>query len=133
MDEKPMVISGQSAPHKGNGRKFGYPTANIPCSPDLDEGVFVGFTTVKFSKLKYDTKPSIIFIGNPTTLGETDKRLETHIFDIPDEDLYGAEFTVEIKEKLRDNQKFGSIDALVRQMHKDEEAARSYFAGQDNG
>ena len=122
-----QVIRGIVEPHAGNGRKFGYPTANIPCPTDLDEGVFVGFSTLKFNELKYDTIPSFIFVGAAETLDETDKRLETHMFDIPDIDYYGAEIKVEICEKLRDNKKFETIEALLEQMHKDESEARNWF------
>ena len=121
------TISGIVTRYKGNGRKFGYPTANIECPTDLDEGVFVGFTTLKFNKLKLHTIPSIIFIGFPETLNETNKRLETHLFDIPDIDYYGAEVSVEIHEKLRNSEKFDSIDELIRQMKHDENNARQWF------
>ncbi len=127
MRESTQKIIGIAKPNKGNGRKFGYPTANIPCPTDLEEGVFIGFSTVKFNEIKYDTMPSIVFIGNPETINEPGKRLETHILDIPDEDLYGAEIIVELTEKIRNNEKFTSIEKLIEQMHEDEKKARDYF------
>jgi len=128
MSKSVQTITGIAKPNKGNGRKFGYPTANIACPTNLDEGVFIGFTTIKFTELKYNTMPSIIFIGNPETLNESGKRLETHILDIPDEDLYGAQVTVELAEKIRANKKFDSIDLLIQQMKQDELSARHYFS-----
>lgn len=126
-NELPIKISGVATPNKGNGRKFGYPTANIACPTDLEEGVFVGFTTLKFNLLKYVSMPSFVFVGNPETLNEPEKRLETHIFDIPDEDLYGAHISVELVKKLRDNQKFESVGDLITQMKIDEVNARRFF------
>jgi riboflavin kinase/FMN adenylyltransferase len=127
MNESVLTVTGIAKPNKGNGRKFGYPTANISCPTDLEEGVFIGFSTIKFNEIKYDTMPSIIFIGNPETLNESGKRLETHILDIPDEDLYGAQVTVELAEKIRINRKFDSIEELIDQMRLDETYAREYF------
>ena len=69
----------------------------------------------------------LFFVGFPETLNETNKRLETHIFDIKDEDLYGAEIEVVIVEKLRNNLKFDSIDELIEQMQQDEKDAREWF------
>ena len=124
------IISGIVKPHKGNGRKLGYPTANIECPEELDEGVFVGFTSLKLNTLSYDNLPSIIFVGFPETLNENNKRLETHIFDIKDEDLYDAKIEVTIVKKLRNNLKFDSIDELIEQMQDDEKDARAWFQSQ---
>lgn len=118
-----MKVSGVVKPHKGNGRKFGYPTANIAVDSGAEEGVFVGYTTLRGGRL-----PSIIFIGTAETLGETNKRLESYILDFPDEDLYDELIEVEVLDQLRDNQKFDSIDDLIEQMHQDERNARDYFA-----
>lgn len=124
------TITGIVRPHKGNGRKFGYPTANIPCDADLDEGVFVGYTSLSLGELQYVNTPSIIFVGAPSTLHETNKRLETHLLDIPDTDLYGAMVVVHIAEKLRTNQTFESIEKLIEQMKQDEVDAREWFEKQ---
>jgi len=125
------IIKGIVAPHKGNGRKFGYPTANIDVSTDIEEGVYAGFTTLKFNKLKYNNMPSFIFIGKAETLGETDLRLEAHIFDIEDQDLYGAELEVTLVKKIRDNKKFENVEKLLYQIHLDELDARKILAKND--
>ena len=109
--------------HKGNGRKFGYPTANIPVTPEHEEGVFTGWTYLEGKKL-----PSIVFIGAAETLGETNKRLESYILDFPDRDLYGEKIEVEILKKLRENKKFPSVANLITQMKRDEKDARLIFA-----
>lgn len=117
-----MKASGVVKRHKGNGRKFGYPTANIEVAADAEEGVFIGWTTLDGQRL-----PSLVFVGTAETLGETNKRLESYILDFPDRDLYGETIEVELGKKLRDNKKFDSIDALIEQMHQDEKDAKSYF------
>ncbi len=104
------------------GRKLGYPTANIECEANAPEGVFVGYTKLINKRL-----PSIIFVGTPITLGETLKRAESHILDYEDKDLYGQSIQIEIERKLRDNEKFNSRVDLIKQMKQDEQLARKYF------
>ena len=53
--------------------------------------------------------------------------LETHLFDF-DGDLYGREIEVEFVSKLRDEERFSDLDALVVQMHRDAENARRDLA-----
>jgi riboflavin kinase/FMN adenylyltransferase len=53
----------------------------------------------------------------------TDPLLEVHLFDW-DGSLYGRYLDVDFVERLRDEQKFESLDALVAQMHRDAAAAR---------
>jgi len=57
-------------------------------------------------------------------VGGREPLLETHLFDF-DGDLYGRRLTVEFVAKLRDEEKFASLDALTAQMHRDAAAARA--------
>jgi riboflavin kinase/FMN adenylyltransferase len=130
-----MKIKGTVVPNKRNGTKFGYPTANIAFSDESMNGLFVGYTNListedekveeAFSKKKL---PSIVFIGAPETVEETQYRLESHILDFPLIDMYGSEIEVEIVDRLRDNEKFASVEELIAQMKKDEQDARKWFA-----
>ena len=49
--------------------------------------------------------------------------LEAHLFDF-DGDLYGRRIEVEFVAKLRDEEKFADLPALVAQMHRDAAQAR---------
>jgi riboflavin kinase / FMN adenylyltransferase len=53
--------------------------------------------------------------------------LETHLFDF-DADLYGRVIEVEFVSKLRDEERFANLEALVAQMHRDAENARRDLA-----
>lgn len=119
-------LSGTVTPYKGNGRKLGYPTANISSNTDLADGVYFGFTDMA----AYQHHPTIIFIGTPTTVGDTERRVEAHLFDIPDRDYYGEEITMDIEHYHRPNQTFDSIDELLKVMKTDEATARDWFAKQ---
>ena len=53
--------------------------------------------------------------------------VETHLFDYSG-NLYGERLDVEFIRKLREEQRFDSLDALTRQLHEDEAAARACLA-----
>ncbi len=119
---KTFSLSGTVKPFAGNGRKFGYPTANIEIDLATQEGLFVGY--VEMNKTDY---PALIFIGTPITLEDEVKRAEAHILDFEDRDLYGEQVVFRVTKKLRNNHDFGDLDALIEQMHIDEGVAREYF------
>lgn len=119
---KKVQLRGIVTKFSGQGRKLGYPTANIEIPNDTAEGLFVGYTVLGAHRY-----PSIIFIGAPITLGETRKRAESWIIDFEDHDLYGETIEIHVAKKLRDNKDFGTKDKLIAQMKKDEAAARQYF------
>jgi riboflavin kinase/FMN adenylyltransferase len=107
------------------GAKLGYPTANIrlnrlraPLS-----GIFV----VEATGLGPEPLPGVASLGVRPTVKERGKpTLEVHLFDFKGS-IYGRRIGVRFLEKLRDEQKFSDIDALVAQMDLDAAAARDYF------
>jgi len=117
------TLTGTTAHYAGNGRKFGYPTANIASDTDLVDGVYFGYATLG----NYVDHPAMIFIGTPVTVGDTQRRVEAHLMDIPDEDLYDLTLSLKPKVFHRPNQKFDSIDELMVAMKDDEAKAREWF------
>ncbi len=121
----PYTVRGRVVHGDKLGRDLGYPTANIA----LD-----GFrlpTTGVFSVLACDASgrrlPGVANLGwRPTIQGER-ALLEVHAFDF-DGDLYGAHLRVQLLERLRGEERFESLDALVERMHLDAEAARADLA-----
>jgi riboflavin kinase/FMN adenylyltransferase len=120
---KPASLQGVVTQFKGNGRKLGYPTANITTSTNLDDGVYFGYADLA----NYTKQPALIFIGTPTTMGDTDRRVEAYLLDIPDKDHYGEELNLSIEHFHRKNETFNNVDALLAVMAEDEVAARQYF------
>ena len=106
---------------KNRGKKLGYPTANVLIEAIFKEGVYVSETVIDKKKLQ-----SITFIGNAKTFNEHDYQSETYILDF-NRDIYDQKIEVKLLKKIRDNQKFESVDALILQMKKDEEEARKYL------
>lgn len=107
------------------GAKLGYPTANVqlkrlrvPLS-----GIFV----IEVDGLGAAPMPGVASLGVRPTVKERGRpTLEAHLFDF-DREIYGRRITVRFLKKLRDEQKFADLDALVAQMHLDAAAAREYF------
>lgn len=107
------------------GAKLGYPTANVqlkrlrvPLS-----GIFV----IEVEGLAAEPLPGVASLGvRPTVKDRGRPTLEAHLFDF-DQSLYGRRITVRFLKKLRDEQKFADLDALVAQMDLDAAAARDYF------
>ena len=62
-------------------------------------------------------------LGFRPTVDGTEPLLEVHVFDFSGW-LYGRELEVEFVAKIRDEEKFASLDALVQQMHRDAAKAR---------
>lgn len=114
-----MKFSALIKPDQRRGKRMGFPTANF----DLPvEEVADGIYLARAKEL-----PALVFIGANLTFNESRRHGEAYILDY-NEDLYGQEIEIEILEKLRENQQFGSENELIEQMKKDEEAGREYFS-----
>lgn len=118
-----ILISGIVEEGKKRGKDLGFPTANILLTQDIPQGIYI-------SQVKIDSGkkwlPSLTFIGNAKTFEEKDVIAETYILDFS-EDIYGKTIEIKLLQKIRDNQKFETIEGLKEQMKKDELAARSFF------
>ena len=71
--------------------------------------------------------PGVANVGHRPTLGGSRDQLEVHLFDFAT-DIYSQRLTVTFRHKIRDEQKFDSIDLLRAQIDRDCVAARDYFA-----
>ncbi len=112
---------------KGNqrGTKIGIPTANF-VRPDFmltpKTGVYI--TETKIEDLNFQ---SVTNIGiNPTFLNQNIIHIETHILGF-NRNIYGELIKVTLHERLRNEQKFASVNELVEQIKKDIENAKKYF------
>jgi riboflavin kinase / FMN adenylyltransferase len=103
------------------GRRLGFPTANI--RPGRRRLALGGIFAVRVHAGDLEAHPGVASLGTRPTVNGVEPLLEAHVFDF-DGDLYGRELEVEFVAKLRDEQHFESLDALVEQMHRDAENAR---------
>jgi riboflavin kinase/FMN adenylyltransferase len=120
-------IDGTVKHFKGNGRQLGYPTANIDTPVDLADGVYFGFADLR----EFVRQPALVFVGVPTTVGDTVRRVEAHLLDIPDNDYYGEKLKLSIQHYHRPNQTFDTMSELLSVMAEDEKAGRAWFSGHD--
>lgn len=120
---KVVILKGVTIPFRGDGRKFGYPTANIRAETQLAEGVYFGYADLG----EYIARPALIFVGVPLTIEDQEQRVEAHLLDIPDEDYYGQSLTVRIHHFHRPNQRFESVEKLLTAMRLDAAEARRWF------
>jgi riboflavin kinase/FMN adenylyltransferase len=111
------VVRGQQL-----GRKLGYPTANIRLGKRTSPvgGIFA----VRVHGIEKKPLPGVASLGVRPTVNGTEPLLEAHLFDF-DDDLYGRRIEVEFVQKLRDEEKFDDLDAMVRQIDRDAEQARA--------
>lgn len=109
------------------GRTIGFPTANMELYEPLKiipaNGVY--YVRVSVGLREYD---GICNVGNRPTIGKGNERtIETHILDF-DEDIYGLDISVKFIERIRNEIKFDSIDALKNQISEDRVKIISKFA-----
>ncbi len=117
-------IIGKVERFAGNGRKLGYPTANLSVATKLDDGVYFGFANLA----KYLNHPALIFVGTPTTMGDKVRRIEAYLLDIPDKDFYGENLELKVNHYHRANKTFNNIQELKVAMKTDEIVGREWFS-----
>jgi riboflavin kinase/FMN adenylyltransferase len=126
---RPYSISGKVVRGRQLGRRLGYPTANLRLArkqPALS-GIYASWVHGLG-----EPRASVSSLGTRPTVFGTEPLLEAHLFDF-DEDLYGRHIEVEFVARLRDEEKFDDLGALVTQMHKDAARAREVLAAQPTG
>lgn len=121
---RPYRISGKVIYGLQNGRKIGFPTANVDVGQYviLKKGVYGVY--FYYNHQKYLAMANI---GMNPTVGEiTQISLEVHIFDF-DQDIYGQFVDVDFLFRVRDERKFASLEDLKQQLKKDERFIKHYF------
>lgn len=122
---RPFAIQGTVIHGDKNGRKLGYPTANI----DMDHYLRprYGVYAVKGRLPDGRVLDGAANLGIRPTFDPPKELLEPYFFDFA-EDLYGQTIEVELHQFLRGEQKFDDLDALKKQMEADCAAAREWLA-----
>ncbi|PHM37395.1 bifunctional riboflavin kinase/FMN adenylyltransferase [Xenorhabdus mauleonii] len=123
----PYSISGRVVHGNQLGRTIGFPTANLPLKRLV--APVKGVYAVEVHGLGDKPLPGVANIGNRPTVEGQGQQLEVHLIDTQ-MDLYGRHINVELRKKLRDEQRFASLDALKQQIAKDVVAARNYLLQQ---
>ena len=107
------------------GRTIGFPTANLHIPDRMAvpaDGVYAVFAWLGHRRL-----PAVVNIGVRPTFEVNVRAVEAHLLDFS-EDIYGKELTVEFVERIRGEQRFESLDALVAQIGEDIGVARTVLS-----
>ncbi len=122
---KPYTIGGRVVRGERLGRTLGFPTANLRFgnkTPALS-----GIYATRVHGVGELPMTSVSSFGTRPTVGGVEPLLEAHLFDF-DGDLYGKHIEVEFVAKLRDEEKFPDLPALVAQMNRDAARAREILS-----
>lgn len=114
------VIEGQRL-----GRKLGFPTANV--NLNRRQSAVMGIFAVRVTGPSWGPLDAVASVGTRPTFAGTKPLLEVHIFDF-NEEIYSQYIDVEFVERLRSEEKFADVAALVEQMHRDAARAKEILA-----
>jgi len=122
---RPYRMSGKVIAGERVGRQLGYPTANV--NLNRKQSAVMGIFAVRASGANWGPMNAVASVGTRPTFGDGKPLLEVHIFDF-DRDIYGEYIHVDFIARLRSEEKFDDVDALVEQMHRDSALARQILA-----
>ncbi|WP_282134689.1 bifunctional riboflavin kinase/FAD synthetase [Seonamhaeicola maritimus] len=121
-----FMLSGTVTKGKGLGRQLDYPTANIQIEEDYKlipkQGAYIVKSTVEYSNVY-----GMMNIGMNPTVNGSKETIEVHFFNF-NKDIYNKTIQIELLKRIRDEEKFESVDALKDQLARDKEMALTYIA-----
>ncbi|MCA1692630.1 MAG: bifunctional riboflavin kinase/FAD synthetase [Actinobacteria bacterium] len=121
---RPFELRGTVATGDRRGRDLGYPTANVEVAPDIllpGEGIYAGW----YERPGGAVHAAAISVGRRPTFGDGTPApiVEAYLLDFTG-DLYGEAARVRFVSRLRDDERFETVEELVTQMSRDVDAAR---------
>ncbi|MBO7581293.1 MAG: bifunctional riboflavin kinase/FAD synthetase [Bacteroidaceae bacterium] len=134
----PYSLQGEVVQGFQNGRKLGYPTANLQVNPAKlipENGAYLvkcqlsaANSQLSTFNFQLSTFFGMLNVGTRPTLHNGRQRsIEVHLFDF-DGDLYGQTLTLELLHHLRKEQEFDTLEALQQQLSADEAQCRTLLA-----
>ena len=115
-------LTGSVMRGEGQGRKLGFPTANLGLAHADKLLPHEGIYAVT-AALRDRFVDGVLHLGPRPTFAGLPPSIELHLFDF-DGDLYGERIAVRFVERIRDIARFDSVDSLVRAMERDCDEAR---------
>ncbi|ACG71894.1 riboflavin biosynthesis protein RibF [Anaeromyxobacter sp. K] len=133
---RPYDLDGEVARGAGRGRGFGFPTANVATTGLLPaNGVYVVRAELGGAHRETGLSGAAVHGGvcnvgvKPTVESGAAAVAEAHLFGFDGRDLYGTPIRLAFLARLRDEQRFPSVEALRAQIARDVEAAHRVLAG----
>jgi len=126
---RPFRLCGEVVKGFQRGRELGFPTANLAIPQGMmlpGDGIYATWAIINGQRY-----PSATSIGVRPTFGLTERLAEVYILDFT-ADIYGQNLGVDFVKKLRDQETFSDVDALIKQVDRDVVDTRLALA-QDEG
>jgi riboflavin kinase / FMN adenylyltransferase len=120
----PYYLDGTIVEGRKRGKTIGYPTANMVTDNELIPPHGVYATTTIIDGVVH---AGLTNIGVRPTFNETETTIETHLLRYSG-DLYGQRVRLSFVQRLRDERRFDSVDALRAQIEADERRANHLFS-----
>ncbi|MGV3344803.1 bifunctional riboflavin kinase/FAD synthetase [Enterobacteriaceae bacterium LUAb1] len=121
---RPFSLAGRVVQGDALGRTLGFPTANLPLRRFM--APVKGVYAVEVRGLAEHPLPGVANIGTRPTVSGVRQQCEVHLLDMT-MDLYGRHIEVVLCKKIRNEQRFPSLEALTTQIAHDVVTAREFF------
>lgn len=122
---RPHRVEGVVVHGDRRGRDLGFPTANVAV-PEWTalpaDGVYAGRFVIGDRRL-----PGAISMGTNPTFSGRERTLEVYVLDV-DEDFYGFDVAVDFEHRLRGQERFDDVAALIARMQGDVERTRQLLS-----
>ncbi|MBC8280751.1 MAG: bifunctional riboflavin kinase/FAD synthetase [Chloroflexi bacterium] len=119
--DRNYTLSGEVVVGDQRGRTLGFPTANVEVNPEMllpGDGIYATWAMIDGKRHQAATS-----IGVRPTFDLTQRLVEVFVMDFSG-DLYGKTVGVEFIKKVRDQEKFDGLDALIKQINQDVDHCR---------
>lgn len=123
---RPFALRGTVIAGDGRSHTLGFPTANLGIPPAQllpRHGVYAAMVTCVHGRF-----PGVVNIGVRPTFGSHREVVEVHLIDMTG-DLARTELTVELHDRIRDEERFEGVDEMVAQFGRDVAVARELLSG----
>ncbi len=123
---RPHRVEGVVVHGDHRGRDLGFPTANIATAPYTAlpaDGVYAGRFAIGDRALM-----TAISVGTNPTFSGRERSVEAYVLDA-DENFYGFDVAVDFEHRLRGQERYDDVEALIVQMHKDVARTRELLGG----
>ena len=122
---RPFRIEGVVVRGHERGRALGFPTANVPArSGEVipADGVYAGWLT-RLDEPGAQPWPAAISVGTNPTFDGVERSVEAYVIGRDDLELYGIPVAVDFVDRIRGQERFDTVRALIERMQDDVDAA----------
>jgi riboflavin kinase/FMN adenylyltransferase len=118
-----FVLDGEVVPGHGRGKGLGFPTANLRTWPRLllpGQGIYAAVAEHRGRRYR-----AAIDVGTNPTFGVEPLHVEAFLLDYEGDEIRGEPLAIELWERLRDEERYASIDELVAAIADDVDRTRA--------